>query len=312
VRIVSLHPAATEIVHLLGLGDSLVGVSADSDWPLDLVQKVPVLNTVAIDTRTMSSREIDAAAREGHRGASLYHVDPERLRSVRPELILTQEVCEVCAVSRRDVNKAVQMLGYAPKIVSLNPVTLQQVLEDIETVARVASVPERGRELLRERQARLEAIRARVAGLHRPRVFCMEWLDPPYSAGHWVPEMVEAAGGRDDLGQSGGFSRSIEWREVLDYRPEVVVLIPCSLGLDQIAAEFPVLRQRTGWLELRAARAGRVYAANTQLFSRSGPRLVDGVEVLARLIHPETVASALPNGQALKVSNDGRQLEPYR
>ena len=306
-----MHPAATEIVHLLGLAESLVGVSADSDWPPDVVQRVPVLNTVAIDTRTMSSREIDAAAREGHRGASLYHVDAALLRSVRPELILTQQACEVCAVSRRDVDQAAQTLGDAPTILSLNPVTLEQVLEDIETVARVAGVPERGRELVCERRACLEAVRAITMSLEKPRVFCMEWLDPPYSAGHWVPEMVELAGGRDDLGQPGGFSRPIEWRELVDYQPEVVVLIPCSLGLDQIAAEFPLLRQRTGWADLPATRGGRVYAANTHLFSCSGPRLADGVEVLARLIHPEVVGQPLSKGQALKVSDDGRQLEPY-
>jgi iron complex transport system substrate-binding protein len=312
VRIVALHPAATEIVHLLGLDDSLVGVSADSDWPPELVQRVPVLNTIAVDTRAMSSREIDAAALDGHRGASLYHVDAERLRSVRPELILTQEVCEVCAVSRRDVDHATQTLGYSPIVMSLNPVTLEQVLDNIETVAQAAGVPERGKDLVRERRARLEGVSARTAGLQRPRVFCMEWLDPLYSAGHWIPEMVGLAGGRDEIGTAGGFSRQIEWLEVLAYQPEVVVLIPCSLGLDQIASEFPALRSRVNWNDLPAARVGRVYAAETHLFSCPGPRLVDGVEVLARLIHPDVICSRLSEGHALKVSRDGRRLEPYR
>jgi iron complex transport system substrate-binding protein len=312
VRIVALHPAATEIVHLLGLDNSLVGVSADSDWPPELVQRVPLLNTIAMDTRAMSSREIDAAAAAGHQGASLYHVDAERLRSVRPELILTQEVCEVCAVSRRDVDLATQTLGYSPIVMSLNPVTLEQMLEDVETVARAAGVPQQGRALVRDRRARVEAVSARTAGLHRPRVFCMEWLDPPYSAGHWVPEMVNLAGGREDIGTPGGFSREIEWSEVIDYQPDVIVLIPCSLGLDQIATEFPSLRTRLSWAQIPAARAGRVYAADTHLFSCSGPRLVEGVEVLARLIHPEVIGNRLCEVQALKVSDDGTRLERYR
>lgn len=161
-------------------------------------------------------------------------------------------------------------------------------------------------------RARLDAIRSRTVGLPRPRVFCLEWLDPPYSAGHWVPEMVELAGGYDELGQPGGYSRPIDWQEILDYTPEVVVLMPCSLSLDQVAAEFPLLAERPGWANLPAVQSRRVYAVNTHLFSRSGLRLIDGVEALARLLHPDVVSNQLPEGSALAISLDRSQLLPFR
>jgi iron complex transport system substrate-binding protein len=312
VRIVSLLPSATEVVCALGLADQLVGVSADSDWPEPIVRSLPVLNTVSIDTSAMSSRQIDQAASDGHRGVSLYHVDPDLLRELKPDLILTQEICEVCAVSRRDVETAAAALGYAPSVLSLSPVTLDQVLQDVHLVGRTAGVDEgRLAEITKPLRARVDRVRERAASLPRPRVFCMEWLDPPYTAGHWMPEMVEMAGGRDELGTPAGPSRRIEWADVQMYAPEVIVLIPCSLPLDRVADEFAAVRQLPGWNELPAASNGRVYAGATELFSRSGPRLVDGVEALARMLHPEVFCEPLPSRQALKVSADGQRLEGY-
>jgi iron complex transport system substrate-binding protein len=312
VRIVSLLPSATEIVCLLGLQDQLVGISADSDWPVDVVKRLPVLNTVSIDTSQLSSREIDQAASDGHTGASLYHVDPDLLRELRPDLILTQEICEVCAVSRRDVDLAARTLGYAPRVLSLSPVTLDQVLDDVDLVARSAGVGERIEAAVASLKHRLEAVRARTLDAPRPSVFCMEWLDPIYTAGHWVPEMVQIAGGRDELGTAMGVSRRIAWPEVVMYAPEVIVLMPCSLELDRVASEFGQLRSLSDWQTLPAVQAGRVYAGNTHLFSRSGPRLVDGVEVLGRMLHPEIFEQPMPAGQALKVTADGSRLEPLR
>jgi iron complex transport system substrate-binding protein len=312
VRIVSLLPSATETVCLLGLEDQLVGVSADSDWPPSVVKCLPVLNTVSIDTSRLSSREIDQAANEGHRGVSLYHVDQDLLRTLRPDLILTQEICEVCAVSRRDVELATRALGYTPGVLSLSPVTLDQVLADVELVARNTGATQRSRDLVHVLSERLEAVRQRTAGLARPKVFCMEWLDPPYTAGHWVPEMVELAGGRDDLGTPAGPSRRIAWQDVIDYGPEVIVLMPCSLELDRVAEEFDLLRSLPGWNRLPAVQSGRVYAGHTHLFSRSGPRLVDGVETLARMLHPEMFEWPIAAGNALKVSQRGDRLEPYQ
>jgi iron complex transport system substrate-binding protein len=314
VRIVSLLPSATEIVSVLGLDGMLVGVSHDSDWPLAVVRQLPVLNTVSIDTQDMSSREIDeaASASGGHQGASLYHVDADLLRALQPDLVLTQEICEVCAVSRRDVELATQTLGYTPRILSLSPVTLEQVLEDIELVARSAGEADRSVQPVAQLRARLANVRQRTAGLRRPRVFCMEWLDPPYTAGHWVPEMVDLAGGRDDLGTAAGPSRRIAWDDVVAYAPEIIVLMPCSLELERVAAEFSLLRDLPHWHDLPAVQTGQVFAGHTHLFSRSGPRLVDGVEALARMLHPAAFQQPLPAGQALKISPTGERLEAYQ
>ena len=312
MRIVSLLPSATEVVCLLGLADRLVGVSADSDWPVEVVKGLPVLNTVAIDPDRMTSSEIDAAASDGHRGASLYHVDLDLLRTLAPDLILTQELCEVCAVSRRDVELAARTLGYTPRVLSLNAVTLEQVFEEIELVAGVAGVAERGSAAVGDLRARVERVRSRAARLPRPRVFCMEWLDPPFTAGHWVPEMVAIAGGRDELGKPASASQRITWQSVVDYAPEVLVLIPCSLSLERVAAEFHLLRGLPHWQDLPSVASGRVFAGHTHLFSQSGMRVVDGVEALARMLHPEAFTAPIPSGQALRISSDGTRLEPYR
>jgi iron complex transport system substrate-binding protein len=312
MRIVSLLPSATETVCLLGLDEQLVGVSADSDWPPDVVGHLPILNTVAIDTRGLTSREIDQAAAAGHRGASLYHVDADLLRRLQPDLILTQEICEVCAVSRQDVEVATSTLGYRPAVLSLSPSTLEQVVSDVAWIGEQTGAAEWASEVVRGLKARLEAARQRAAKVSPHRVFCMEWLDPPYSAGHWVPEMVRLAGGYDQLGIPGRPSRRVEWQEVVDYAPEVIVLIPCSLELHRVADEFDRLRKLSSWETLPAVRGRRVYAGDTHLFSRSGPRLVDGVEVLARLLHPEVFEQPVAAGQALKLSDDGRRLEPFR
>jgi iron complex transport system substrate-binding protein len=297
---------------LLGLADQLVGVSADSDWPPEVVRQLPVLNTVDIDSDRLTSREIDAAASDGHRGASLYHVDPDLLRRLAPDLILTQEICEVCAVSRRDVELATKTLGYTPRVLSLDPVTLEQVFEDIDLVARSSGAAEHGAQAIRGLRERLDRVRQKAAHLPRPRVFCMEWLDPPFTAGHWVPEMVEIAGGRDELAAPAAPSERVEWQDVVAYSPEVLVLIPCSLSLERVAAEYQLMRGFPDWQTLPAVRSGRVYAGHTHLFSQSGMRIVDGVEALARMLHPEVFLEPIPAGQALQVSSDGTRLEPHR
>jgi iron complex transport system substrate-binding protein len=318
VRIASLVASATEIVAALGLERDLVGVSADSDWPPRVVNGVPVLNTVAFDPAGMSSREIDAAASTGHAGASLYHIEGALLRSLRPDLILTQEICEVCSVSRHDVERVADLLGYSPTILSLNAASLPDMLSDVECVAAAAGVPERGQAVVASLRGRLEQVRdhayAPACRLREspPRVGCLEWLDPLYSAGHWIPEMVALAGGRDVLGTDAGPSRQIDWQAVLDAAPEAIVLMPCSLSLERVAAEFADLRLRDGWADLPAVSTGRVFAGHTDLFARSGPRLVDGVETLARLLDPACFTDPLPEGAALKVTADGRHLAPYR
>ena len=315
MRIASLVASATEIVAYLGLEQQLVGVSADSDWPPRVVKDLPVLNTIAFNPDTMSSAEIDAAANAGHTGASLYHVDGELLRSLHPDLVLTQEVCEVCSVSRHDVDQATEMLGYTPRMLSLNAVNLEEVFADIQSVATEVGVAEQGQAQVASLRERLERVRQRHNSRvqsRRPRVLCLEWLDPLYSAGHWIPQMVALAGGREELGNDGGPSREISFEDVLEYAPDVIVLMPCSLPLERVAAEFPQLRERAGWDELPAVRNRRVFAGHTDLYARAGPRLVDGVETLARMLDPDCFPEPLPDNQALKISADGLRLDPFR
>jgi iron complex transport system substrate-binding protein len=210
------------------------------------------------------------------------------------------------------VDLATRTLGYTPTVLSLVPLTLDDVLADIGRIASVAGIAERGAAVIAERRARLAAVRERTGGLATPRVVSLEWLDPLYCAGHWVPEMVEIARGADVLGIHGAPSRVIPWDAVIEAQPEVLVLMPCSLPPERVAADFPLVRDRPGWQELPAVKAGRVYAVHTHLVSQSGPRLIEGVEALARLLHPEHVPGPLPDGHALRVSADGQQLEPFR
>lgn len=311
MRIVSLLASATEIVAALGLQDSLVGVSADSDWPTDAVRGRPILNTIAFDPNALSSHEIDQAASSGHQGASLYHVDPDLLRDLHPDLILTQEVCDVCSVSRRDLELATRMIGYTPKIISLNAVDLDGVLADIGLVADLGNANAVGQAAIASLQHRVDAVRRTTAGVPRKRTMCVEWLDPPYSAGHWIPEMVQIAGGLDEMGTPAGPSREVAWSEIVAYAPEVLVLMPCSLSLERVASEFADLRRMPRWDDLPAVRSRQVFAGHTDLYARSGPRLVDGVEALARMLHPELFTRPLPEGLALKISADGQRLEQY-
>jgi iron complex transport system substrate-binding protein len=310
-RVVSLVASATEIAAALGIGERLVGVSADSDWPHDVARGLPVLNSIAFDPDLLTSREIDAAASQGHSGTSLYHVDAELLRRLHPDLILTQEVCDVCSVSRRDLEAASHLLGYAPVVLSLNAVDLTGLREDIVSVAAAADVQTTAERLLAQFDARLNSVSRRTADLAKPRVACLEWLDPLYSGGHWVPEMVEIAGGTEALGLPSGPSRQLAWDELAAYAPDVIVFMPCSLSLERVVSEFHLVRDQEAWPSLPAVQAGRVYALHTDLFSRSGPRLADGVEALARVLHPDVFTSPLPAGVALKVATDGRQLEPH-
>jgi iron complex transport system substrate-binding protein len=191
-------------------------------------------------------------------------------------------------------------------------VTLDQVFDDIDLVARAAGIAERGADAVHSLRQRLERVREGAVGLPRPRVFCMEWLDPPFTAGHWVPEMVDTAGGRDELGTPAGSSERIAWQDVVAYAPEVLVLIPCSLSLERVASEFELLRGLPNWDDLPAVKSRRVFAGHTHLFSQSGMRIVDGVEALARMLHPDVFVEPIPAGQALKVSPDGERREAYR
>lgn len=289
MRIVSLLPSATEIVAALGLSDQLVGISHSCDHPPEVLGK-PVLTRPSLEPKSLGSHEIHALISERvSEGRRVYELDLEALKAADPDLILTQELCDVCAVGYRDVSLAIRDLRRKPDVLSLDPSFLGDVLRDIQRVAVAAGVSERARPLVSGLRRRIETVaeRAKEAEI-RPRVACLEWLDPLYTAGHWVPELVELAAGSDRLAAKGEPSRKIRWEQVRMAQPDVLVLMPCGFDVPRTLKELHLLSARPGWRELPAVRAGRAYAVNGHAYyNRPGPRLVEGLEFLAHLLHPE-------------------------
>lgn len=306
VRIVSLLPAATDLVATLGRLPDLVGRTHECDWPPGELAAVPVLTGSGIDHDRMASREIsDAVGGAAHRGSSLYTVDSAALAAARPDLVLTQDLCAVCAVSYERVTSAVRSLGAAAggtRVLSLEPRTLDEVLGCLAQVGEVlgaADVAARETAALRERLAR---VRDAVDGLPRPRVVALEWLDPVWPAGHWVPEQITAAGGLPLLAEPGEHTRGIDWDVVREAEPEVLLVLPCGFPPERTLAELDVLTSRPGWSELPAVRAGRVWVLDgPAYFNRPGPRVVRGAEVLAHVLHGVTAGLPVTPSEARRV-----------
>ena len=289
MRICSFLPSATEIVYLLGLGDSLYGVSHECDFPSGASDKPKAVRS-RIDSSSLSSQEIDAAVTNMMmRGESIYAVDEDVLQVARPDLVVTQRLCEVCAVSFEDVEEAVGRLDVSPTVLSLDPHGLEDVLDSIKLLGDHTGKQSVAHASVFNLRARIDVVRRAVAGAsERPTVACIEWMSPVIGAGHWVPEMVETAGGRDALVEPGAPSPRLEFERVADADPDVIVLMPCGMNVEQAAAEFNALPERDRWEDLRAFRSGRAYVVDSgALFSRSGPRLVDGIEIMARIVHPD-------------------------
>ena len=289
-RIVSLLPSATEIVCALGLESSLVGVTHECDYPPS-VATLPKLTASRISHETMTSAEIDHAVRtqlDGH--GSIYNLDEETLRALKPDLILTQELCDVCAVSYRTVEQAAARISEADvRVLSLEPNTIEDILANIRTVGALAGREAEAERVVSALAARIDALAAALAGAERrPRTLMLEWLEPPFAPGHWVPEQVALAGGEHTFGRAGQPSIQTTAREILDYAPEVVVLIPCGFYKEDVLRALPRARLPEGFRELPAVREGEVWTLDaTSYFSRPGPRVVDGAEILARILHPE-------------------------
>ena len=293
MRIVSLLPSATEIVSTLGLTESLVGISHDCDFPPEIRTR-PILSE-AIVTTDLPSGVIETQIRgQVHRGKSVYHLDEAQLAQLRPNLILTQELCQVCAPSYTLVKRAAKLLAAETKIASLEPRGLDDILDNILLVGDLTDTGERARAVVQELRRRIEHVRD-VVGRLRPTVVCIEWLDPIYVAGHWIPEMVEIAGGRDVLGKAGEPSFLVEWDDVLEAAPDVVVVMPCGFDVPRTRQEITLLTNRRGWNRLPAVRDGRVYLTDaTAYFNRPGPRIVTGLEILAQILHPDAFQAATP------------------
>ncbi len=273
MRIVSLLPAATDIVAALGCLDDLVGRTHECDWPAP-VSSVPVVTASEIDQDRLTSKEISAAVGGAHNGASLYTLDVSRLAALKPDVVLTQDLCEVCAVSYRRVSDAVRVMDAGPRVISLEPRTLNDVLDCLKTVGDVLGVP--SEEPVRALTERVNRVREAVQGKPRPRVAAIEWLDPAWPAGHWVPEQISCAGGTPLLAHPGEHTKAIAWQDVFDARPDVVLLMPCGFPPSRTRQELHLVPEglpETWILD------GPAY------FNRPGPRVVDGIEILAEVLH---------------------------
>lgn len=295
MRIVSLVPHATELLFALELGSEVVAVTHECDHPpAALAAKRVTRDVLPVG---LGAAEIDAAVRERTlRGEAIYLLDREALAALSPDLIVTQALCPVCAVSHTEVAQLAQEIPSRPQVIPLDPHTVGETLEDVHTLAEATDRRERGAELVGELTARIDRIRLAVRGRPRPRVAALEWLDPVYVAGHWTPELIELAGGQDILGSPGGPSVTVSWETVAAAEPEVVVVMPC--GYDAPRAHTEALAHAG---DLAALGARQVVAVNASAyFSRPGPRLIDGLELLAHILHPKCVPDtpdvALPLG----------------
>jgi iron complex transport system substrate-binding protein len=288
-RIVSLLPSTTEIVCALGLGTRLVGRSHECDFP-PFVKELPACTQAKLDPAAPGVEIDRRVKRLVAEGLSIYRVDPERLRALRPDVILTQEQCEVCAATPRDLEDALaDWIGARPRVVSLTPTTLGDVFRDVVDVAAALGVAGRGRALVGELTGRVSAIGEKTGDLSpRPRVACLEWIDPLMAAGHWMPELVRLAGGTSLFGESGQQSPWIDFEELRAADPDVIVALPCGFDLPRTREELRGLEASAAFAALRAAREGRVALADgNAYFNRPGPRLVDSLEILAEILHPD-------------------------
>ncbi|HKG96798.1 MAG TPA: ABC transporter substrate-binding protein [Pyrinomonadaceae bacterium] len=290
-RIVSFLPSATEMACALGLAESIVGITHECDYPPEIKSKPVVVRNV-LPLEKMSQSEIDRAVAERIRdGQSLYQIDEQLLCELAPDLILTQNLCQVCAPSGNEVSQVIKALPKAPQILWLTPHSLSEIFENVRELGAATDRTAEAEALVNDCHARLELLAERTRAIsHKPRVFCMEWLDPVYASGHWVPELVKIAGGIDELGRERGESVRVSWDEITAWAPEVLVIMPCGFDLQQTMKQvWSVFGYHSSpFFDLPAVRNGRVYAVDANsYFARPGPRVVEGAELLAQLIHPE-------------------------
>jgi iron complex transport system substrate-binding protein len=290
-RIVTTLPSATEIVSLLGLDDRLVGITHECDYPPSVRTKPVVMRSV-FDSKKMNSKEIDDAVLERvSSGHSIYTIDEDLLQKLSPDLIITQELCDVCATPLQVVARSIVKLNPKPRILSLSPHSLEDVLDNILEVGRATGRIERASKLVNSLKERIDRVKRECLKLsekEKPKVFCLEWLEPLYCSGHWMPEIVQYAGGREVLGRMGEPSVVTTWDEVLGADPEVIFLTACGYTVERTLSEISRVSELKEWKDLRAVKNGKVFVLDSSsYYSRSGPRLVDGLEIMAFLLHSE-------------------------
>jgi iron complex transport system substrate-binding protein len=288
MRICSLLPSATEVIAALGLRDELVGVSHECDYPPS-VRSVPIMVEPMIPSDGLASAEIDRQVGQlVASGQRLYRLNDHLLRQTQPDLILSQDLCHVCAVTPDQLHDALSAMAQQPTILTLNPSTVHDVIDDVVRIGDAAGRSAEGHRLATGLRDRLDAIKTRTHGIaHRPRVVCIEWLAPLYIAGHWVPEMVQLAGGQDVLAQPGSKSRVVTWDEILAAALDILIVMPCGFSVERTHAEMLQLMQQPGQWQLSPTLAEHTYLVDaSSYFSRPGPRLIDGIELLAAILHP--------------------------
>lgn len=293
-RIVSLLPAATEMAFALGLGEQVVGVSHECDFPAASRER-PAVVRPALPLKHMSPRQIDEAVSQRlAEGRSLYEIDENLLRELRPDLILTQDLCQVCAPSGNELGAALTSLIPQPTVLPMTPHSLADIFGNLRDLAAATHTRMQAEQLIVGWEQRLDRLRTAMPPAdRRARVFFMEWADPLYCSGHWVPEMIELAGGTDRLARPGRDSVRVPWEQVLQWDPQILILAPCGCDLAQAVAQHPLLARQPGWFSLSAVRLGCVFGVNANAyFARPGPRVIDGVELLAHLLRPEQFAWA--------------------
>ncbi|WP_179131227.1 ABC transporter substrate-binding protein [Candidatus Entotheonella palauensis] len=302
MKICSLLPSGTEIVYALGLGDHLVGVSDLCDYPPEATSQ-PVISRSRIDTEVLSSAEVEAAMRAlMERGESPFHIDADGLLRNPPDLVLTQDTCAICDAAADDVQRALKGIQPEPELLVLNPRTVADILASIIAVGAAAGVPQRADQLVGELESRIRAVTSAISQVQsRPRLMSLEGVNPMVAGGHWIPELKILAGGRDDLFSPGCAAQRLEWATVRDYDPEILLITPCSSGLERSMRELDHLAEHDGWWDLQAVRAREVYVIDHVYFSRPGPRIVDGLELLAQIVHPSCLSGMIPDGSVLKL-----------
>jgi iron complex transport system substrate-binding protein len=301
-RVISLLPAATEIVASLDMLDALLGVSHECDYPEEVNRK-PRVTHCEIHGAGLPSVEVDRWVRERLRtSGTLYTMDEELVRRLQPDAILTQRLCDVCAVNYGTVARFAATLPGPPRVVNLEPSSVADILQDIRLVAEALGVPERAETVVASLVARIEAVRERAANAPRRRCVLLEWIDPPFCAGHWGPELVEIAGGVEPVGRRGMDSVAIQWEAVVQAAPEVLVVACCGYPVERTLKDLPILRSRAGFDEFPAARCGEIYVVDgSAYFSRPGPRIVDSLEILAEVLHPERFRGRFPDRGVVRV-----------
>jgi iron complex transport system substrate-binding protein len=303
LRIVSFLPAATEMIYLLGLGDKLVGRSHECDFPDDARNK-PVVVDCVLDLSGMTMAQIDVAvSAQLSRGKSLYAVDEVKLREAAPSLLVTQNLCQVCGPAGNEVSQVIKAMSDAPKIVWQTPRNFEEMLDALRTLGTETGTEDKALEWSAAAAGRIRQISSATQALRKVRVSFLEWVDPLYCGGHWIPQMLDWAGAEDINSRAGTDSVRIAWEQVLDHRPEVILVAPCGFKTRDALLQAALLTSRAGWNELPAVRNRRVYAVDANsYFARPGPRLIDGVELLAHLAHPEHFSWSGPRDAYCAVS----------